>query len=73
MSVKRLVRETVNRAGFDVVRLHNSPKRTLLGMAGMEVGAVIDVGANQGAYSLVAAGVVRVIDQPAMAPLADSS
>lgn len=56
MSIKSLVRETVNRAGFDVVRLHNSPKRTLLGLAGMEMGAVIDVGANQGQFARLISG-----------------
>lgn len=56
MSIKSLVRGAVNRAGFDVVRLHNSPKRTLLGLAGLEMGTVIDVGANQGQFARLISG-----------------
>ncbi|MFZ5532475.1 MAG: FkbM family methyltransferase [Pseudomonadota bacterium] len=56
MSIKSLVRDTVNRAGFDVIRLHNSPKRTLLGLAGKEMGAVIDVGANEGQFARLISG-----------------
>lgn len=42
--------------GFDVVRLHRSPKRTLLGLAGLDFGTVIDVGANQGQFARLISG-----------------
>lgn len=51
MSLKNTLRSGLNRMGFDVIRLHRSPKRTLLGLAGLDIGAIIDVGANQGQFA----------------------
>lgn len=51
MSLKNTLCSCLNRMGFDVIRLHRSPKRTLLGLAGWDIGAVIDVGANQGQFA----------------------
>lgn len=56
MNLKKMLRSGVNRAGYDVVGLHNSPKRTLLGLAGMDIGVVIDVGANQGQFARLISG-----------------
>ncbi len=56
MNLKNLVRAAVNRTGFDVIRVHNSPKRTLLGLAALDVGTVIDVGANQGQFARLVSG-----------------
>lgn len=51
MRLKKIVRSGVNRFGFDVVRLQRSPKRTLLGLSRLNIGTVIDVGANQGQFA----------------------
>lgn len=51
MSLKNTLRSGLNRMGFDVIRLHRSPKRTLLGLAGLDIGTVIDVGANTGQFA----------------------
>jgi len=56
MSLKNVLRTGLNRMGFDVVRLHRSPKRTLLGLAGLDIGTVIDVGANQGQFARLISG-----------------
>ncbi|MFZ5653349.1 MAG: FkbM family methyltransferase [Pseudomonadota bacterium] len=56
MSLKEALRSGLNRAGFDVVRLYRSPQRTLLGLAGLDIGAVIDVGANQGQFARLISG-----------------
>ncbi|MGB5080127.1 MAG: FkbM family methyltransferase, partial [Burkholderiales bacterium] len=51
---KRLARACLNRAGFDVVGLRNSPNRprqTLLGLKARPIRTVIDVGANTGQFS----------------------
>ena len=51
MSLKNVLRTGLNRMGFDVVRLRRSPKRTLLRLAGLDIGTVIDVGANKGQFA----------------------
>lgn len=56
MSLKNMLRGGINRLGFDVIRLHRSPKRTLLGLAGLDIGAIIDVGANEGQFARLITG-----------------
>lgn len=51
MTLKNTLRRGVNRLGFDVIRLQRSPKRTLLGLTGLDIGTIIDVGANQGQFA----------------------
>lgn len=51
MSLKNTVRSAVNRLGFDVIRLKRSPQRTLLGLPRLNIGTIIDVGANQGQFA----------------------
>lgn len=51
MSLKNALRSGVNRLGFDVIRLQRSPKRTLLGLSQLNIGTIIDVGANQGQFA----------------------
>jgi FkbM family methyltransferase len=58
---KRLVRACLNRAGFDVIGLRNSPNRprqTLLGLRARPIRTVIDVGANTGQFSREASGLL---------------
>lgn len=54
--MKDAVRRGINRLGFDVVRLHRSPKRTLLGLAALNIRTVIDVGANEGQFARMVSG-----------------
>lgn len=56
MSLKNTLRSGLNRMGFDVIRLHRSPKRTLLGLAGLDIGIVIDVSAHQGQFAGLISG-----------------
>ncbi|MFZ2629827.1 MAG: FkbM family methyltransferase [Rugosibacter sp.] len=56
MSLKNIVRRGVNRLGFDVVRLKRSPQRTLLGLSRLNIGTIIDVGANQGQFARMISG-----------------
>jgi len=51
VSLKSTIRSGVNRLGFDVVRVHRSPKHTLLGLSRLNIGTVIDVGANKGQFA----------------------
>jgi FkbM family methyltransferase len=51
MSLKTAVRAVLNRAGIDIVPLRRSPRSTLLGLASLDVGTVIDVGANKGQFA----------------------
>ena len=57
MNAKSLARTAINRAGFDVIRVRNSPKRTLLGMVRLGIGTVIDVGANEGQFARMISGI----------------
>lgn len=50
-SVKNTIRRGVHRLEFDVIRLKQSPKRTLLGLAGDHIASTIDVGANKGQFA----------------------
>ena len=47
----KIFRKTLNVCGFDIVRLKNSPMRTLLGMCSLPINTVIDVGANTGQFA----------------------
>ncbi len=51
-----MLRGGINRLGFDVIRLHRSPQRTLLGLAGLDIGAIIDGGANEGQFARLITG-----------------
>lgn len=56
MSLKNVLRSAVNRLGFDVVRLKRSPQRTLLGLSRLNIGTIINVGANQGQFARLISG-----------------
>lgn len=51
MSLKNIIRSVFNRLGFDLIRLHRSPKRTLLGLSHLNINVIIDVGANRGQFA----------------------
>lgn len=51
MNWKQPVRRLLNTLGLDVVRFHQSPARTLLGLAHEDIRSVIDVGANCGQFA----------------------
>lgn len=51
MGLKRTIRRAVNRLGYDMIRMNQSPARTLLGLARWDIAAVIDVGANRGQFA----------------------
>jgi FkbM family methyltransferase len=50
-SLKKVLRRAINSLDLDIVRVHRSPKRTLLGMKNFNIRTVIDVGANQGQFA----------------------
>jgi FkbM family methyltransferase len=45
------IRKWFNAFGFDLVRIRNSPKFTLLGLKKISFGTIIDVGANEGQFA----------------------
>ncbi len=45
------MRRFANLLGIDIIRLHKSPAKTLLGLSRMNFGAIIDVGANEGQFA----------------------
>jgi len=51
MNLKNTIRDVINLTGFDLVRLSNSPRKTLLGMASYNFQSVIDIGANEGQFA----------------------
>ena len=51
MGLKNTLRSFINWFGLDVIRLRRSPKRTLLGLAGLDIGTIVDVGANKGQFA----------------------
>ena len=56
MCLKYALRSVVNRLGFDVIRLKRSPKRTLLGLSRLNIGVIVDVGANRGQFARMITG-----------------
>lgn len=51
MHLKNAFRTALNRLGFDVIHFRQSPKRTLLGLVDVDIGTIIDVGANEGQFA----------------------
>jgi FkbM family methyltransferase len=47
----QLLRKILNPLGADLVRIHQNPKHTLLGLKGFPVRSIIDVGANEGQFA----------------------
>ncbi|NCO18655.1 MAG: FkbM family methyltransferase [Gammaproteobacteria bacterium] len=71
MGLKNALRGGVNRLGFDVIRLHRSPKCTLLGLSGLDIGTIIDVGANQGQFAQMISGFFPKAELYCFEPLED--
>jgi FkbM family methyltransferase len=69
MTFKHVLRAGANRLGFDVIRLHRSPQRTLLGLAELNVRTVIDVGANQGQFARLISGFFPIAQLHCFEPL----
>jgi FkbM family methyltransferase len=48
---RRLIGSLLEPTGFDLVRAHRVPRNTFLGLQGMPVRSVVDVGANRGQFA----------------------
>lgn len=46
--LKQAIKKTLNLAGLDILRAHNNPENTLLGLKKLPIMTIIDVGANTG-------------------------
>jgi FkbM family methyltransferase len=51
MSIKHLTRRLLNSIGYDIVRLSNSPRRSLLGLTHFPIKSILDIGANTGQFA----------------------
>lgn len=71
MGFKQLVRSGANRLGFDIIRFHQSPSRTLLGLSHMNIDSVIDIGANQGQFARMISHTLPNVEIHCFEPLAD--
>jgi FkbM family methyltransferase len=49
--LRSTLRRLVRHAGYDIVPIHNAPRNTFLGIGGLNVQTVIDVGANRGQFA----------------------
>jgi len=71
MGLKNIIRKGLNLLGFDVIRLHQVPKRTLLGLSRHNIGTIIDVGANEGQFARTAAKIFPRAELYCFEPLED--
>lgn len=53
MGIKTGIRCFANALGVDVLRLNQSPQRTMLGLKYRNIGSIIDCGANEGQFARV--------------------
>jgi FkbM family methyltransferase len=51
MGVKKFIRRIINQLGFEIIRLSQNPRQTLLGLRSLPFRTVIDVGANRGQFA----------------------
>jgi len=51
MNLGTLFKRGANAIGIDVIRTHNSPRRTFLGLSRLGFRSIIDVGANEGQFA----------------------
>ena len=49
--IGKKVRTYLVRSGFDIVRARDNPMNTLLGLKGVPIKTVIDIGANRGQFA----------------------
>lgn len=71
MGLKNKIRKGVNLLGFDLIRLHRAPKRTLLGLSRLNIGTIIDVGANEGQFARMVSGIFPKAELYCFEPLED--
>lgn len=57
MSIKNRIRRLANAFGIDIMRLHQSPQQTMLGLRSKNIGSIIDCGANEGQFARAMSGV----------------
>lgn len=57
MSVKKTIRRLANVFGLDILRLHQSPQRTMLGLRAKNIRTIIDCGANEGQFARAISGI----------------
>jgi len=51
MTIKHNLRRLFNRIGFDILRINQSPKLTMLGLSNLNIRTIIDCGANKGQFA----------------------
>lgn len=51
MKITTFIRSVFNKLNIDIVRLHNSPEKTLLGLTTKKIDCILDVGANRGQFA----------------------
>lgn len=51
IKIAKLVKRCINPFGLDIIRLHNNPQVTLLGLSKLNIATVIDIGANVGQFA----------------------
>jgi len=71
INMKDLVKRLFNLLGAEIVRLNNSPRHTLLGLAQMDFGSIIDVGANEGQFARMISGFFPQAEMYCFEPLAE--
>jgi len=71
MGLKKILRSSFNRLGFDVVSIERSPKNSLLGLSRLKFGTIIDVGANQGQFARMISGFFPQAEIYCFEPLSD--
>jgi FkbM family methyltransferase len=49
--LRSTLRRVIRHCGYDIVPVHNAPRHTFLGIGGLDVETVIDVGANHGQFA----------------------
>lgn len=49
--IQKMAKTAFNRAGFDIIRASNNPRRTLLGLRDSSFQTIVDVGANTGQFA----------------------
>jgi FkbM family methyltransferase len=51
MKLRSAIRTFLNKLNIDIIRLQNSPEKTLLGLSTRQIDCILDVGANKGQFA----------------------